>query len=61
MTMRYTLLLHYPEMTSEDLGAEAIEEGQRALPELRRGARRGRRPARGRGAATLGNDDDRCG
>jgi hypothetical protein len=29
--MRYTLLLHYPEMTSEDLGAEAIEEGQRAF------------------------------
>ena len=29
--MRYTLLLHYPEMTSEDLGAEAMEEGQRAF------------------------------
>jgi hypothetical protein len=29
--MRYTLLLHYAEMTSEDLGAEAIEEGQRAF------------------------------
>jgi hypothetical protein len=29
--MRYTLLLHYPEMTSEDLGAEAMEQGQRAF------------------------------
>jgi hypothetical protein len=29
--MRYTLLLHYPEMTAETLGAEAIEQGQRAF------------------------------
>ena len=29
--MRYTLLLHYPEMTVESLGAEAMEEGQRAF------------------------------
>ena len=29
--MRYTLLLHYPEMTPEALGAEALEEGQRAF------------------------------
>ena len=29
--MRYTLLLHYPEMTVEDLGAEVMEEGQRAF------------------------------
>ena len=29
--MRYSLLLHYPEMTSESLGAEAMEEGQRAF------------------------------
>ncbi|MPV37572.1 YciI family protein [Georgenia subflava] len=29
--MRYTLLLHYPEATGEDLGAEAIEEGMRAF------------------------------
>lgn len=29
--MRYTLLLHYPEMGVEDIGAEAIEEGQRAF------------------------------
>ena len=29
--MRYTLLLHYPEMTPEDLGAEALEAGQRAF------------------------------
>jgi hypothetical protein len=29
--MRYTLLLHYPEMTPEDLGDEAMAEGQRAF------------------------------
>jgi hypothetical protein len=29
--MRYTLLLHYPEMTPETLGAQAMEEGQRAF------------------------------
>jgi hypothetical protein len=29
--MRYTLLLHYPEMTAEDLGDEALAEGQRAF------------------------------
>lgn len=27
MTMRYTLLLHYPEMTPEDLGEDAWTEG----------------------------------
>lgn len=29
--MRYTILLHYPEMTSEDLGPDGLEEGQRAF------------------------------
>jgi hypothetical protein len=29
--MRYTLLLHYPEMSPEELGPEALEEGQRAF------------------------------
>ena len=29
--MRYTLLLHYPEMTAEDLGPEALAEGMRAF------------------------------
>ena len=29
--MRYTLLLHYPEMTAETLGAGAIEAGQQAF------------------------------
>ncbi len=29
--MRYTLLLHYPEPTAEELGPEAIEVGQRAF------------------------------
>jgi hypothetical protein len=29
--MRYTLLLHYPEMTGEELGEEAMAEGQRAF------------------------------
>jgi hypothetical protein len=29
--MRYTILLHYPEMTAEDLGDAAIAEGQRAF------------------------------
>jgi hypothetical protein len=29
--MRYTLLLHYPEETADSIGAEAIEEGQRAF------------------------------
>ncbi|HEV2146532.1 MAG TPA: YciI family protein [Longimicrobiaceae bacterium] len=29
--MRYTLLLHYPEMTAEDLGQEAMEAGQAAF------------------------------
>ncbi|GAA1830120.1 YciI family protein [Agromyces salentinus] len=29
--MRYTLLLHYPEMTAEDLGPEALAEGQQAF------------------------------
>jgi hypothetical protein len=27
--MRYTLLLHYPEMTADDLGPEAMAEGMR--------------------------------
>ncbi|MHC2999529.1 YciI family protein [Microbacterium sp. HJ5] len=27
--MRYTLLLHYPEMTADDLGPEALAEGMR--------------------------------
>jgi hypothetical protein len=29
--MRYTLLLHYPEMTADDLGEEALAEGRRAF------------------------------
>ncbi|MHB8451318.1 MAG: YciI family protein [Mycobacteriales bacterium] len=29
--MRYTLLLHYPEATEEEVGAEAIEEGRRTF------------------------------
>jgi hypothetical protein len=29
--MRYTLLLHYPEMSPEDLGPDAMAEGQRAF------------------------------
>ena len=29
--MRYTLLLHYPEATEDELGAEAMAEGQRAF------------------------------
>ena len=29
--MRYTLLLHYPEPTAEQLGAEALEAGMRAF------------------------------
>lgn len=29
--MRYSLLLHYPEMTEADLGNEAISEGQAAF------------------------------
>jgi hypothetical protein len=29
--MRYTLLLHYPEPTAEELGAEALAEGMRAF------------------------------
>ena len=29
--MRYTLLLHYPEMTDEELGPEALAEGQQAF------------------------------
>jgi hypothetical protein len=29
--MRYTLLLHYPEPTAEDLGPEALAEGMRAF------------------------------
>ncbi|WP_308493141.1 YciI family protein [Microbacterium terrisoli] len=29
--MRYTLLLQYPEMTTDDLGPEAIAEGMRAF------------------------------
>lgn len=31
--MRYTLLLHYPEPTAEELGPEAIAEGMRAFQE----------------------------
>ncbi len=31
--MRYTLLLHYPEMTAEELGPEALAEGMRAFDE----------------------------
>lgn len=29
--MRYTLLLHYPEMSPEELGEEAMQEGMRAF------------------------------
>lgn len=29
--MRYTLLLHYPEATSESVGADAIDEAERAF------------------------------
>ena len=29
--MRYTLLLHYPEMTAEDLGQDGLEAGQQAF------------------------------
>jgi hypothetical protein len=29
--MRYTLLLHYPEQTADDLGPEALAEGMRAF------------------------------
>jgi hypothetical protein len=29
--MRYTLLLHYPEMTQQDLGEEVYEEGKAAF------------------------------
>jgi hypothetical protein len=29
--MRYTLLLHFPEVAEEDLGEEAMAEGQRAF------------------------------
>jgi hypothetical protein len=29
--MRYTLLLHYPEMTAEELGEEALTEGMAAF------------------------------
>lgn len=29
--MRYTLLLHYPEMTPEELGPEAMQEGMQAF------------------------------
>lgn len=29
--MRYTLLLHYPEMTAEELGKEAMETGMAAF------------------------------
>ncbi len=31
--MRYTLLLHYPEMTAAELGDEALAEGMRAFDE----------------------------
>ena len=29
--MRYTLLLHYPEMTADELGPEALAEGMKAF------------------------------
>ncbi len=35
---RYTLLLHYPEQTTEDLGSEALAEGMRALPRVAHGS-----------------------
>ncbi|GAA5199925.1 YciI family protein [Microbacterium jejuense] len=31
--MRYALLLHYPEMTADDIGPEAIAEGMREFDE----------------------------
>ena len=31
--MRYTLLLHYPEMTAEELGPDALAEGMREFDE----------------------------
>jgi hypothetical protein len=32
-TMRYSLLLHYPEMSADELGPEALAEGMRAFDE----------------------------
>ncbi|MDP5226268.1 MULTISPECIES: YciI family protein [Arthrobacter] len=29
--MRYTLLLHYPEMTAEELGEEVLDQGKAAM------------------------------
>ena len=29
--MRYTLLMHYPEMSADELGPEALEQGQAAF------------------------------
>ena len=37
--MRYTLLLHYPEPTAEQLGPEALAEGMRGFRGLREGTR----------------------
>ena len=34
--MRYTLLLHYPEMSADELGPEAVAEGMRAFDEYAR-------------------------
>src|SRR5271169_2788056 len=34
--MRYTLLLHYPELTGDELGPEALAEGMRAFQEYAR-------------------------
>lgn len=34
--MRYTLLLHYPEMSAEELGQDALAEGIRAFEEYAR-------------------------
>lgn len=34
--MRYTLLLHYPEMSADELGPEALAEGMRAFDEYAR-------------------------
>lgn len=31
--MRYTLLMHYPEMSADELGPEALAEGMRAFDE----------------------------
>ena len=57
--MRYTLLMHYPEMTEAELGEEALAEGKAAFDRYAKALQRVGRAGVGRRAAAVVDHDDR--